>query len=361
MDRRIKRFAKWIVILMLYIFAVLNVYGQNRSLPAILCGVNGSVTPSEAIILDDIQIVDQENPFMLMDLSPQCRYVIAMFKVSTAPEDERLFIAWDILTGSRIFEYIRPRITQNQIPVIHWNEDESEVLVGASHVTRAGDAFPIATYPFHLWKISTGESYVLDCNAGYCLEPFIRSAIWDDYHNWVWSTGATGAVAFDRNSGLVVNSYPNPPWDGGHFDFMYGHHILFSDDMSHVIVYFSANSAAGLTVWDINQHRAYPVFVENYLGKGNSKKIALSPDNRYLAVGHFAIRVWDLHNLEPAYEDRLPIYRHEGPVPISGIFGGEITQLRFINNSIIQTTANGSEIQYWDLHTGELIDPESLP
>lgn len=344
---------RWIAPLLVLIFTASGIYVQGRMLPTDLC-VDGTITPSESSILSDMQFTHQENPYILMNLSPECRYVIAVFKVSTAPEDERLFVGWDITVGNKMFEYIRPRITNNQIPVFHWNSDESEVLVGASHVTYKGDSFPIATYPFHLWKLNTGESYVLRCDGDYCLDPFFRHAIWDDHHNWVWSTGPTGAVAFDRNSGLVVDSYPNPPWDGGHYDFMYGHSIIFSDDMSHIIVYFDSNSAAGLTVWDINQHRAYPVYVANFLGGD----IALSPNNRYLAVGYLAIRVWDLHNLESAYEDRLPIYRHEGPLPNHYSYLGDINELRFINNSIIETRVL-REIQLWDLHTGELIEPES--
>lgn len=335
---------KWIAILILLILTALPVSAQGRELPTDICFDN-SVSPAEASILSEIESIHIVNPYMLWDLSPSCRYVIAMFRVASAPEDERQFVGWDIQTGSLIFDYIRPRTTQNQIPVFHWNPEETEVLVGASHVTYLGDSFPIATYPFHLIKPASGEAHVLRCDGDYCLDPFFRSAIWDDHHNWIWSTGPTGVVAFDRNTGLVVNSYPNPPWDGGHYDFWYGHHFFFSEDKSHIVVYFQARSAAGLTVWDVGQHRAYPI-PANYLG--SYAAVALSPDNRYLAVGGLAIRVWDLQNLEPAYEDRFPIYRHEGPFANIGC-------LQFVDNTIIETrSADG--VQLWDLHTGELIE-----
>ncbi|MEO1439007.1 MAG: hypothetical protein AAFV33_01310, partial [Chloroflexota bacterium] len=73
----------------------------------------------------------------------------------------------------------------------------------------------------------------------------------------------------------------------------------------------------------------------------------LSLDNRYLAAGYDAIRVWDLQNLPAAEAERLPIYRHGGPQAL-------INELRFADNGVIETvSADG--VQQWDLHTGVYI------
>jgi WD40 repeat protein len=75
--------------------------------------------------------------------------------------------------------------------------------------------------------------------------------------------------------------------------------------------------------------------------------IALSPDGRYLVVGWYALRVWDLNNLPANFDDRQPIYRHEGPIKV-------ITAVRFIDSQTIETTS-GEGVQRWNILTGEAV------
>ena len=121
-----------------------------------------------------------------------------------------------------------------------------------------------------------------------------------------------------------------------------------------MLVYSGAGGSYNdsVTVWDIDRFTAYAINVEGfglpYTEDRSCDPLALSPDNRYLVIGSAAIRVWDLQNLPAVFEDRLPLYRHEGPVSRIGC-------LYFIDNTTIETISSDG-IQRWNLHTGELID-----
>jgi hypothetical protein len=57
--------------------------------------------------------------------------------------------------------------------------------------------------------------------------------------------------------------------------------------------------------------------------------------------------VWDLNNLPANFDDRQPIYRHEGPIKV-------ITAVRFIDSQTIETTS-GEGVQRWNILTGEAV------
>jgi hypothetical protein len=349
---------KWFTcIILMIVFCVSQVSAQYE-IPDDLCGSDGLVNEIESTILSEIQTIHEINPFVLIDFSPQCRYVIAVFKVATNLDKERLFVAWDVHTGGRLFEYVRPRSTNREVPVFHWNSELTQVLIGAWHNTGYL-SFDRATHPYHLWKLDSSDAFVMRCEGVYddCIVPIFQTVYWDNARNWLWTTGWNGVVAYDRNSGQSVRSFFNPPWDHGLFEPMSGHGFAFSDDGSHVIVYVTGGTVNSLTVWNIDQYIPFAINVDEFVPSSRrsstgecSRRFDLSPDNRYLVVGFRALRIWDLQNLEPAYEDRLPIYRHEGPIARLGC-------LEFVDNTTIKTsTADG--VQYWDLHTGELIQSD---
>ena len=112
-----------------------------------------------------------------------------------------------------------------------------------------------------------------------------------------------------------------------------------------MIVSTTSSTVDAITVWNIDQYIAYAVNAGGFV----TSAFALSPDNRYLAVGYRAIRVWDLKNLAPDYDDqRQPIYRYEGPLT-------NVTGLSFVDDTTIQTRSPEG-IHLWDLHTGELLE-----
>jgi WD40 repeat protein len=79
------------------------------------------------------------------------------------------------------------------------------------------------------------------------------------------------------------------------------------------------------------------------------EQIALSPDGRYLVVGKEVLRVWDLANLPEKFEDRLPVYRYDGPERI-------IHALHFVSNEVVETTTLDGT-QQWNILTGEQVSP----
>ena len=345
---------KWIAILILLILTALPVSAQGRELPTDLCGTADVVTDIEASVLADIQAIHSGNPYILINRSPQCRYVIAMFQVATDPEFERLFVMWDMNTGGRLFEFARRRTGDREVPFFRWNAELSEVVVGGwsnRGFLHDGTVRP----PMNLLKLSTFEHVELDCDirATTCVVPDSRDIYWDDDRNWLFMAGSNGVVAFDRNSGQVARLLLNLPWT------LYGRYLnkyFLSDDEAFAVIYVTSGTVDYLTVWDINSYQSYPVHVDGFVPLSRCRdrsttSVDLSPDNRYLAIGFRAIRVWDLQNLEPAYEDRFPIYRHEGPFANIGC-------LQFIDNATIETrSADG--VQLWNLHTGELIESDS--
>jgi WD40 repeat protein len=106
-----------------------------------------------------------------------------------------------------------------------------------------------------------------------------------------------------------------------------------------------------LTVYDLATMTSTEVNVEGFAAPSiplaKYHPVALSPDNRYLVVGHDALRVWDLQNLPTDIADRLPIYRHGGPKAL-------ILSVTFSEPSVIETTS-GEGRQKWDLYTGAYI------
>jgi hypothetical protein len=77
--------------------------------------------------------------------------------------------------------------------------------------------------------------------------------------------------------------------------------------------------------------------------------MALSPDNRYLAVGATRVNVWDLQNLQPIAGDRMPTaFNFPGP-------DGLIQDIHFVDGNTLETRT-GSGNSYWDMTTGELLN-----
>jgi len=332
---------RWILCLLGFILLTIPISAQRLNLPTDICD-DDVVTPSEATILEEIKAIHNATPYSLHDTSPSCRFVIVMFDVSN---NERQFIAWNVYGGDRLFDYVRPRQTNYEVPIIHWNTQESEVLVGAWH-DSVYPGFDRASGPYHLWKLDGSSVVVMRCDTA-CVTPSFQSVTWDDSRNWLWTPGWSGAVAYNRETGQVARSFYNPPWDGGLVEPGGGHGYRFSDDGTHVIVASTSSTVDTITVWNIDRYIPFAVNAKTFVPLA----FDLSPDNRYLALGFRAIRVWDLKNLASVYEDRLPIYRHEGPF-------ANIAGLRFVDETTIETrSAEG--IQLWDLHTGELISSEN--
>ncbi len=88
------------------------------------------------------------------------------------------------------------------------------------------------------------------------------------------------------------------------------------------------------------------------LSANYTDQIALSPDGRYIVSGMRALRVWDLTALPENIEDRLPTYRHEGPVE-------EIRGLSFVDSQIVEVSTGSSEnltVSRWNIIDGQPVE-----
>ena len=155
------------------------------------------------------------------------------------------------------------------------------------------------------------------------------------------------AFLFSFYSGEKVASFPNGRWTFSRF--------VFSPDNTMVAVYAISRSGDGpkgvITIHNIASPEAISVNVEGFsapeIPLASYHPVALSANNRYLVVGHEALRVWDVQNLPENVADRLPIYRYGGPKAL-------IQSVRFADWGVIETTS-AEGVQHWDLHTGEFI------
>jgi WD40 repeat protein len=287
--------------------------------------------------------------------SPSCRYELGVYSIPELDELHRRIVIWDSYTQQIIINYIRPRENNRITMRWFWSPDEREFVIGG-YFKSVYPGFSNPRGVYQLWNLTNGTTINLQCPPEIDrIVPSFETFFWDNERNWLWVGSWEGVLAYDRLTGEVVRSFPNPPW-GGSIGYYAGHNYRFSLDGTHVVVIFDAGSGLNdaLTVWDINDGMSFPVNVEGFVTHRMASpavsmsecasSIALSPDNRYLALGYTVIRIWDLENLQPAYEDRLPLYRHDGPE-------ANIRCLRFVDANTIETNSVLA-IQRWDLHTG---------
>jgi hypothetical protein len=257
-----------------------------------------------------------------------CRYLIAMnIYTPYEPYPRRFTSVYDTLTGARIFQSGReiwfgfipsPAGSQFLIKSVRgmflMNESLSEpVLLFNRH--RFGSFMR-----YWEWDMARGQLLVnFEENSGYLM-------IYDI------NTGAT----------IAAISHPEVCSPTGVF-------YSKSADTRYLLVYTFRGNPACVTVYDHDTNTVVAQVNDDSRTAGEAEQFALSPDGRYLVVGMRALRVWDLDNLPEHFEDRLPIYRHEGPIAV-------IQSLRFITNEILETTSPDG-VQQWNILTGEQITP----
>lgn len=317
------------------------------TIPDELCISQEVSYAGEASAIADMRALSERFDLRWWDTSPSCRYALLSFLTPEGGEHQRLFVLWDLQTGQRRIEYMRPHDFR-EVPYLVWRADESEVVIGGFW----DSIYPYADSPhgvFHLFNLNTGRADVLHCAPlADCITDPHLGFTWDDARNWLWSNGIDGIIAYDRSTGSAVYSFFSPPWARELDGYPAWRSYFFSADFSRIVIYHIPGSGlhAGATVWDIDRRAAFPVNVEGYIRSNDT--IALSPDNRYLVIGDTAIRVWDLDNLTTAYEDRLPIHRHAAS-------DARINALRFLSTTIIETRNDLGITECWHVESGAQI------
>lgn len=75
---------------------------------------------------------------------------------------------------------------------------------------------------------------------------------------------------------------------------------------------------------------------------------ATSPDGRYLVVGNYELRVWDVAHLPSAANDRDPVLTFHGPE-------ARVWKIAFVDNTTLAVTTDYNELSYWNVQTGQQI------
>jgi WD40 repeat protein len=265
-------------------------------------------------------------PVQFLSWSPDCRYLSASVKTALGKD----LTVWDVVSGTRKHNF--ETAMRGVWPSINWQPDVQYAVV----TTRDGAL---------LWNVASDEVIRLtEGHDGYGWN--FHHILWDMRRMWVWLVRVEadlmhGVTAYDLRTGQQTAYFPNLS-SGGSFpdDF------FLSNDGSKVVVYTvgTAPGKSGATIWDINTGMNWHISSGDKFVKWLDR-VALSQDNRYLAVGMLAIRVWDLANLG----DGEPIYRYEGPE-------SDIVRLRFIDATILETVNQQGFVQRWNLHTGEEVE-----
>ncbi|MEL6149878.1 MAG: hypothetical protein AAFR56_09660 [Chloroflexota bacterium] len=313
-----------------------------------------------------------ENNVRIINWSPDCRYlsgavglIITSGEVewlegedfvswtgrATSWEETRRIAIWDAIAGQRIgtspLNYGRYLFTIGGEAVL-WSPDSTKAIIrGGCYSVFDSCVFERVRIDY-IFTPSTGQFTRIEGLTGNFEENAgnFNQVFWEPGTNRIWSSGVSGIPVYDLNSGERVAYYTSgtPAY------------FAFSPDRTHLITYVpEANlrfpAFGSVRVYNLQTGEAQAVNVEGFAARLNADPnrhaVALSLDNRYLAAGYDAIRVWDLQNLPAAEAERLPIYRHGGPQAL-------INELRFADNGVIETvSADG--VQQWDLHTGVYI------
>ena len=144
-------------------------------------------------------------------------------------------------------------------------------------------------------------------------------------------------AAYDLNSGAKISSF-------GDLNLGRNAHVVFSPDGTTLA--FTSDIRWAFV---INRDTLARVNVNiGYYYSDEETTMAISPDNRYLAIGARRVNVWDLQNLQPIEGDRMPTaFNFPGPERL-------IRDIHFVDGNTIETIT-GDGTSYWKMTTGEQI------
>lgn len=267
-------------------------------------------------LVQEVETSLQTSRLNIMNWSPDCRYLSAALEVN----GKTIINIWDVVKAEVVSEFANAGV--------RWSPDSQQAIIS----NREG---------LVLWNLADNSQTDLMPFSG---DDFISQ--WDNERGEVWILpyshyySADGVTVFDRSSGQQVGYYDNPAGDSSQVGF------TLAAEGSRVIVYTMRSGhggEAGVTVWErgTEQHIDLNAGTD---GSDYQARIALSPDNRYLAIGGNNLRVWDLVNLPAALADRKPVI-YSGPEVT-------INEVRFVNDGLLETvSSNGT--QQWDVATGD--------
>ncbi|MDX1991124.1 MAG: WD40 repeat domain-containing protein [bacterium] len=240
--------------------------------------------------------------------SQNCRYLA----VSTGAFRNTDLIIWDTVTGQQF----------NPLPDLYlydvrWSPRHDEVLVE----TRSGA---------YLWRFQSNALVQLTDFFSCYGRSFTRNIHWDYARGQFIGVREDFSCRHEPGPVAIFNLAT-----GTLVDEVRGSSFIFSDDNSLLI---STNEFGRVEIYNRNNGTVTLLNVEPRPGR-----FYLSPDNRYLIVARRNIRVWDLTNQA---DQNTPIINFAGP-------NFNVSDIRFLTSTTIETTDFYNTVQRWNILTGE--------
>ncbi len=267
--------------------------------------------------------------------SPTCRYLAGII-------DDELVI-WDAINGGRVRTFSNDADLTLGFPFynISWNPEGDSLVF-----RRIRQAY--------LWHFTQSDPISLSFSgdippAGMWGRAFYVAwqVEWDNQRDQVLLThpdaNGDAIVAYDQRTGQQITFFHNAGQEGA---------LIFRitpDDRSVLVFtaeeYSVSSYLKAITVWDRDTMEHVTVDA-NTQSAVLPTEVALSPNKRYLVLARLGtMRVWDLNNLAPNINDRDPIARYKiEPNTVS---------VRFVSETVVETTNFQEENQHWDVLTGE--------
>jgi WD40 repeat protein len=252
--------------------------------------------------------IDAANTSVL-EWSPNCQYLVT--------HQDQTGIIYDVLNGRRLAAFDNMRGYNRSNPSAVFDQTSTYLTIEAGGTT-------------YLHKLLTGETFPL-------IDRYFQVQYFDYVDEQLIAINRWEVAAYDLNNGAKVASF-------GDLNLFGNAHVVFSPDRTTLA--FSSNSR-----WAHVINRDTLARIDVRIGFYNADRehtMALSPNNRYLAVGASRVDVWDLQNLQPIEEDSMPSAFHfSGPDDV-------IRYIHFVDSNIIEViTQEGAS--YWNMTTGEQV------
>lgn len=247
----------------------------------------------------------------VLEWSPSCQYLIT--------HQDGIGVVYDVVNGRRLVSFAQMRGYHRSNPSAVFDQTNTYLTVEAGGTT-------------YLHKLLTGETFPLAAE-------YFTLQYFDLVRAQLVAISDSEVAIYDMNTGMKVTSLGNLGLGGRP-------HMIFSPDNT-TLAFTSDNRWTHVinrdTLARVDINIGYYIF-------GRESTMALSPDNRWLAIGAERVNVWDLQNPQPINGDRMPTtFNFPGPDAL-------IRDIHFVDGGTLETiTYKGTT--YWNMTTGEQVNP----
>ncbi len=253
--------------------------------------------------------IDAANTTVL-EWSPSCQYLVT--------HQDGAGVFYDVVNGRQIASFPRMRGYSRRDPSVVFDQGSRFAYVEAD-----GQTF--------LLNLGNGQAsrmtdYVFDL------------LYWDFDRNQIIGLADSEVAIFDLATGAKVTSF-------GDLNLGRRPGMVFSPDRSW-LAFHSDNRLVNV----INRDSGARVDINvDYYIYDRESILAISPGNRWLAIGGWRVNVWDLQNPPGDVSTRTQhSYNFDGPA-------NRILDIHFMDNGVIETITTGNNKSYWNMTSGEAV------